>query len=101
MNGKTDPRFQIDVGSYTDPVCKMAVERENAFHLSWNGVDYYFCAKGCRDEFAAEPERYPVASESPLGGRQCGNVARSQRDFYPPENGVGSREDDPGRVIAG
>ncbi|MBU4225650.1 MAG: YHS domain-containing protein [Chloroflexi bacterium] len=64
MNGKTDPRFQIDVGSYTDPVCKMAVEREKAFHFSWNGVDYYFCAKGCRDEFANDVEKYLAGKES-------------------------------------
>ena len=27
-------------------------------HVSYNGVDYYFCGKGCKLEFGDDPERY-------------------------------------------
>jgi len=36
----------------------MAVEREKAVRLDWDGQSYYFCAKGCRDEFANHPEQF-------------------------------------------
>ena len=42
----------------TDPVCGMAVEREGALHYRWDGTTSFFCSPACRDEFAAEPERF-------------------------------------------
>ena len=59
-----DGQFKEMVTMAVDPVCGMSVERENAFHVSWNGVDYYFCAKGCRDEFANDAEKYLAGKES-------------------------------------
>ena len=41
-----------------DPVCGMAVDRGNALSLHHGGTRYYFCGPGCRDRFAADPERY-------------------------------------------
>lgn len=42
-----------------DPVCGMWVEPENAAATyEHQGDTYYFCAQGCRDAFAEEPERY-------------------------------------------
>jgi uncharacterized membrane protein YraQ (UPF0718 family)/YHS domain-containing protein len=41
-----------------DPVCGMAVDRGNALSLEHEGTRYYFCGPGCRDRFAADPERY-------------------------------------------
>lgn len=45
-----------------DPVCGMTVDRPGAeakgLHTAYNGVDYYFCGKGCMLEFGDEPERY-------------------------------------------
>jgi uncharacterized membrane protein YraQ (UPF0718 family)/YHS domain-containing protein len=41
-----------------DPVCGMAVDRGNALSLEHGGTRYYFCGPGCRDRFAADPERY-------------------------------------------
>jgi uncharacterized membrane protein YraQ (UPF0718 family) len=41
-----------------DPVCGMAVDRGNALSLDHGGTRYYFCGPGCRDRFAADPERY-------------------------------------------
>lgn len=42
-----------------DPVCGMAVPAAaDRPGLQYAGRDYYFCAPGCRDRFAAEPGRY-------------------------------------------
>lgn len=43
----------------TDPVCGMSIEREKAVAMfEYKGTTYYFCAQGCRDEFAQQPEKY-------------------------------------------
>lgn len=43
----------------TDPVCGMTVEREKAAAtMEYEGTTYYFCARGCRDEFAQEPRKF-------------------------------------------
>jgi putative ABC transport system ATP-binding protein len=50
----------------TDPVCDMAVERTGTPTLEYDGTTYWFCSTHCRDEFAAEPERFrEPASNSP------------------------------------
>jgi YHS domain-containing protein len=45
-----------------DPVCGMTVEPDGArargLHSSLNGMDYFFCGKGCKLEFDDDPERY-------------------------------------------
>jgi putative ABC transport system ATP-binding protein len=53
-----DGQFKEVVAMATDPVCGMAVERENAIELEWEGQMFYFCARGCRDEFAGHPEQF-------------------------------------------
>ncbi len=35
------------------PMCGMSVEQKKAIAAEWNGHSYYFCARGCRDEFMA------------------------------------------------
>ena len=50
-----DGQFKEMVTTATDPVCGMRVEREKATTLEFNGVTYYFCAKGCRAEFEGAP----------------------------------------------
>jgi putative ABC transport system ATP-binding protein len=43
----------------TDPVCGMTVERDHApAMMEYDGTTCYFCARGCRDEFAQEPARF-------------------------------------------
>lgn len=43
----------------TDPVCKMAVdEKKAAATHEYKGKTYYFCAVGCKEKFAKEPEKY-------------------------------------------
>jgi Cu+-exporting ATPase len=42
-----------------DPVCGMMVDpAKAAAHAEHKGETYYFCAKGCAQKFAANPERY-------------------------------------------
>jgi YHS domain-containing protein len=42
-----------------DPVCGMAVSKQAAVTTyKYGGKTYYFCADCCRDNFAADPERY-------------------------------------------
>jgi len=53
-----DGQFKEMITMVVDPVCGMTVEREKAFHASWNEVDYYFCANGCRDEFLRDAEKH-------------------------------------------
>ncbi|MBI5598402.1 MAG: YHS domain-containing protein [Deltaproteobacteria bacterium] len=42
-----------------DPVCKMNVDENKAVATSiYKGKAYYFCAKGCKERFDKEPEKY-------------------------------------------
>ena len=53
-----DGEFKEMVSMATDPVCGMAVEQGTAIKMEWEGQLFYFCAKGCRDEFAGQPEQF-------------------------------------------
>lgn len=46
-----DGEFKEMVTMAIDPVCGMSVEQEKAISLQRNGQTYYFCARGCRDEY--------------------------------------------------
>jgi len=42
-----------------DPVCGMDVDEKKAAATSTHdGKTYYFCAKGCKNAFDKEPEKY-------------------------------------------
>ena len=49
-----DGEFKQAITMAIDPVCGMSVEREKAISGERDGQVYYFCAKGCRDEFMNE-----------------------------------------------
>jgi len=53
-----DGQFKDMVSMATDPVCGMAVEKEKAVVAEWNGRTFYFCSRGCRNEFFEDPERF-------------------------------------------
>jgi putative ABC transport system ATP-binding protein len=55
-----DGQFKAMREMVTDPVCGMAVERDNAITAEWDGRTFYFCAQGCRDEFVAAREGVAV-----------------------------------------
>ncbi len=42
----------------TDPVCGMTVARHDQPHLQLEGTVWWFCSTACREEFAANPDRY-------------------------------------------
>jgi len=46
-----DGQFKAMREMATDPVCGMAVEREKAISADWNGEMFFFCSRGCRNEF--------------------------------------------------
>ena len=42
-----------------DPVCRMDVdEKEAAATYEYKSKTYYFCAVGCKDKFAQNPEKF-------------------------------------------
>ncbi|MDF2703699.1 MAG: transporter ATP-binding protein [Rubrobacteraceae bacterium] len=53
-----DGRFKDMVAMATDPVCGMAVEKEKAVVAERNGRTFYFCSRGCRNEFFEDPGRF-------------------------------------------
>jgi putative ABC transport system ATP-binding protein len=53
-----DGQFKEAVIMATDPVCGMAVEGEKAVSAEWYGTTFFFCARGCRDEFLRSPEKF-------------------------------------------
>src|SRR5512136_1443492 len=53
-----DGEFKEVVTMTTDPVCGMTIERAQASQAEWEGQVYYFCARGCRDEFLANPLQF-------------------------------------------
>jgi putative ABC transport system ATP-binding protein len=53
-----DGQFKEMMTMATDPVCGMAIERQLAISIEWEGQPYYFCAPGCRDEFSRDPGRF-------------------------------------------
>ena len=46
-----DGQFKDVVTMATDPVCGMTVERGRAVSVERDAETYYFCSKGCREEF--------------------------------------------------
>jgi uncharacterized protein len=52
------PRVEQAAREHADPVCGMKVDRAKALGLEHAGTTYYFCSEHCRDQFAADPERY-------------------------------------------
>jgi putative ABC transport system ATP-binding protein len=65
-----DGQFKEVVTMATDPVCGMAVERERAIRLEWDGQEFYFCASGCRDEFINDPESFIGDTKSQVIGEK-------------------------------
>jgi len=48
-----------DERTYKDPVCGMEISRGGAVEeYTFEGRHYYFCSGGCRDAFAADPDKY-------------------------------------------
>lgn len=57
-----DGQFKEMVTMAIDPVCQMTVEKEKSLSAEWNGKVYYFCARGCREEFIRETGRLVLSN---------------------------------------
>jgi putative ABC transport system ATP-binding protein len=62
-----DGVFKDMVTMATDPVCGMAVERERTVSAKRDGETYWFCSRGCREEFngTLAPDGQASAHEFP------------------------------------
>jgi len=55
-----------------DPVCGMTVKKSEAkATFDYKGTTYYFCAAGCKEAFAKEPEKYLQKKEEAAPGKTC------------------------------
>ena len=71
-HGKPDESAE---GEAKDPVCGMAVDREESTAASaYRGRTYHFCSTACRDKFEQAPEKYVGAVAH--GGHQQGGHHR-------------------------
>ncbi len=56
--GRTDHDREVKLMA-VDPICKMEVdEKKAAATYEYKGKTYYFCAVGCKERFAQDPEKY-------------------------------------------
>jgi YHS domain-containing protein len=57
-----DHEHEADTSSAVDPVCGMSVDKSKAeasgLHSQLDGVDYWFCGKGCFLEFGEDAPRF-------------------------------------------
>jgi P-type Cu+ transporter len=73
------PAKEPEPETHVDPVCKMLVRPDTAAaKFDHNGKTYYFCAVGCRDRFAADPERY-LSGTSQDPRQESGDKRRENR----------------------
>jgi len=76
MHGQMTGQAQA-AGTAKDPVCGMSVKKDGAkWTYDYQGTTYYFCAEGCKTEFAKNPDKYlaPAAGEKPMGGMMHGQM---------------------------
>ncbi len=60
--------------SFLDPVCGMTVDPARAAgHSKHAGKDWYFCSKGCKAKFDADPERYASPAPDKDAAHDCGS----------------------------
>jgi Cu+-exporting ATPase len=62
MHKPVDMHASHGGGGTIDPVCGMTVDPEDArdrgLHHRHEDADYYFCGKGCKQDFRDDPGRY-------------------------------------------
>jgi putative ABC transport system ATP-binding protein len=63
-----DGQFKEMHAMATDPVCGMAIEHDRAITRMWDEREWFFCSKGCRDEFLADPSHFAFESVSSTSG---------------------------------
>jgi Cu+-exporting ATPase len=82
-----------------DPVCGMAIDPATApATSSFDGRTYWFCSKGCKETFDADPGRYgsvgaateSVRCELPVTGMHCASCAARVEKALAEASGVAS-----------
>lgn len=63
-----DGQFKAMMEMATDPVCGMAIEREQAIRVERDGQQFFFCSRGCRDEFLGAHQESLAALHSLADG---------------------------------
>ena len=74
-----------------DPVCGMTVDPEKASqHFEHQGRTYSFCSAGCREKFAADPERYLSQAKEPEAPASPGAIHTCPMDPEIRQQGPGA-----------
>src|SRR5215472_6724988 len=66
-----DHHCAVPPSAAVDPVCGMTVDPTTSRHrFAHGGATFHFCCAGCREKFAADPDRYlaPGPEVQPAGG---------------------------------
>ena len=63
LMGARLPAFAAILSLLSLPVGAVAVEREAPPHYVHDGRTWFFCTTTCRDEFAADPERFAAGTQ--------------------------------------
>jgi P-type Cu+ transporter len=73
------------MGTAIDPVCGMTVDfAAGKPTFDYEGVTYHFCSKGCREKFAADPEKYLKKTEAtPAHGHHNDHSAQPAKAMAP------------------
>jgi len=62
--------IQTQKHQFVDPVCGMTVDPDTAAaSISYNGVQIYFCAQGCKQAFEANPDKFTAKKRKGLWQR--------------------------------
>lgn len=56
MDMTNSPPDRHDITPHTDPVCGGEVREDTPWKADYQGKEYFFCSRSCRDKFTADPE---------------------------------------------
>lgn len=63
---------------FVDPVCGMTVSSVTAAETScYNGIQIYFCAAGCKNDFDADPQKYTLTRRKGFWRRYLDRLNKS------------------------
>jgi len=70
---------------HKDPVCGMLVTADiAAASFDHNGIPYYFCAVGCKERFAADPDRYLSGEATSHHGHSSSDKTNDEIEYTCP-----------------
>lgn len=68
----------LNKDKFIDPVCQMAVDPAKApAKYCHNGVEFYFCAQGCKAAFEANPNKYTAKKKKGFWQRYLDRLNRA------------------------